>query len=481
MAVKYVKSTTGSDGNGGTSWADAYATVAKALSVISAGDTVYVSQAHAETQASAMTWTSPGTAGNPCRIVCVNDGATPPTAVATTATVATTGSFVIAFGTGSAYVYGITFSSTTGASGFGFTMTATSAASDWVFDTCGFVLNSTASTARWIMGVSGSVKEQRLLWINTTVKFGHIGQGISTAGARFEWRNTASAIAGTNVPTNLFILGANNGGIVELSGLDLSALGSGKSLISPSTSVVRFYLRNCKLGSGVAALSAAITAPGGVDVYLDNCDSGNTNYQMAQYKYQGSILQETTHVRAAGGTSNGTTVISHNLTTLASSPTLFSPLEGRWLEQWNETVGSAVTVTVELCTENVVLTNADCYLEVEYLGTSGFPESVFVNSRVANVFAAPASLNTSSVTWSGFTTAAPQNISLTFTPQVKGTIRARVCVVKASATVYVDPQIAVSGGPTISRSYGIAGSSSINETSAGSGGGMIQSRVFAGF
>src|SRR3990167_9027284 len=91
MATLYVRSTDGSDADTGATWALAKASLAGAFAAASAGDTIYVSQVHAETQASAMTLTSPGTAASPVRVLCVNDAAEPPTALATTATVTTTG------------------------------------------------------------------------------------------------------------------------------------------------------------------------------------------------------------------------------------------------------------------------------------------------------------------------------------------------------------------------------------------------------
>ena len=147
MAVWYVRSTTGSDANSGiTNWGNAFATIAKALSVAAAGDTVYVSQVHAETQASAMTWTSPGTAGSLVMILCVNDAAAPPTAMATTATVTTTGSSAINFGAGCAYVYGISFSCGTGSTAAN-TNFNTNNTFCWILDTCKLTL-ATTSAAR---------------------------------------------------------------------------------------------------------------------------------------------------------------------------------------------------------------------------------------------------------------------------------------------------------------------------------------------
>src|SRR3972149_1584016 len=86
----YVRSTDGSDADTGLTWALAKATLVGALAVAAAGERIWVSQAHAETQASAMTLTSAGTESSPVEILCGNDAAEPPTAMATTATISIT-------------------------------------------------------------------------------------------------------------------------------------------------------------------------------------------------------------------------------------------------------------------------------------------------------------------------------------------------------------------------------------------------------
>jgi len=100
-AVVYLRSSDGNNADSGATWALAKATLADtggtgALTAAGAGGTVYVSDNHAETQATTMTLASPGTAASPVRIICVDDAAEPPTARAITATVSTTGPAALA-------------------------------------------------------------------------------------------------------------------------------------------------------------------------------------------------------------------------------------------------------------------------------------------------------------------------------------------------------------------------------------------------
>src|SRR3990167_4942270 len=129
----YVRSTDGSDASDGLTWANAKATLAGALAVAAAGERIWVSQVHAETQASAMTLTSAGTPASPIEILCGNDAAEPPTALATTATVTTTGASALAI-EGSLYCYGITFACGTGSSAASISMMTTTVACRQIFE-----------------------------------------------------------------------------------------------------------------------------------------------------------------------------------------------------------------------------------------------------------------------------------------------------------------------------------------------------------
>ena len=113
---------------------------------------------------------------------------------------------------------------------------------------------------------------------------------------------------------------------------------------------------------------------------------------------------------------------------------------------WNDAIGSSKTVTVYTVTDNVTLTDAEAWVEVEYLGTSGFPLGNFSDDRVADlVFGTPANQTSDSSTWTttGLATPVKQALAVSFTPQEKGWFRVRVMVAKASLTVYYDPLPAV--------------------------------------
>ncbi len=440
-AVLYLRSTDGNDADSGATWALAKATLAGAFTAAAAGDTIYVSQVHAETQASAMTLTSPGTAAAPCRVICVNDGAEPPTAVATTATITTTGGFSITCA-GFCYIYGITFNCGTSTGNGSFNVGTSATSFYYKFEKCSVRIVASGVANRITLGsVSVSSDDELVEFVDTTISLSATAQGVVNR-CRFKWSNTASALLGT-IPTTLFLTpSTGNAGPAEMIGVDLSAAGSGKNLVDAGQpNFNSYYLQNCKLGDSVAITTGAVAGQGGTEVTLVNCDSTNSNYRYYKQTYQGIITHETGIIRTNGAT-DGTTAFSRKMVSSADAK-YFSPLESNPIEYWNEST-NAITITIPVITDNVTLTDAEAWIEVLYLGTAGFPLGVTVTDRSASILATPANQTTDATSaWNttGLTTPIKQSLSTSVTPTLKGMIRARVMLAKPTTTMYYDPKI----------------------------------------
>jgi hypothetical protein len=338
-----------------------------------------------------------------------------------------------------------------------------------IFESCVLKLNGTAGS---IVGF-GSDAITKL--INTTMTF-------SSASDTFrcdsnQWTMLGGSLSGT-APTSFVYRGLY---AKRFFGVDLSLLGSGKNLVDVTNmtgkSLVSF--ENCKLGSSVTVATGTFSNAGGngsVEIRLVNCDSADTNYRYHKQNYHGTITQESTIVRT-GGASDGTTPISRKMVSTANTK-IYSPLVMDDIVFWNETTGSSQTATIEVVTDNVTLTDAECWLEVEYLGTSGFPISSLVNDRVTDdVFGTPANQTTSSETWTttGLTTPVKQKLAVAFTAQEKGYVRIRVMLAKASTTVYVCPQ--VDGLGTSTRQAQVGPVYSMSGSEGGGGGSVFGSPV----
>lgn len=452
MANLYLRSTTGSDSNDGSTWALAKATLGGAFAAASPGDTIYVSQVHNEAKGSTYSLSSPGTLAAPVRVICVSDVGSPqpPTTLATTGIVSSTSGWMLRILSGVTYCYGISFICDASASnfvadfGFGEDASSTSYTLNWTFENCVLWLASINSGSTINIGPTTSAGSSgvQVDLINTPVKFGNAAQKILNNG-NLNWRG--GTLAGT-IPTVLIDASSAAGGTGKtvISGVDLSAMGTGKSLVNvagPRQSETIFV--NCKLGSAVSLTTGAQTQPSGPVVRMHNCDSGATNYRSQKNAPLGNTYSETTVVHT-GGASDGVTPLSWRMVSNANASYPGFPLRSEEMRVWNAALGASKTVTLQMLTDGVTLTDADAWLEIEYLGTSGYPQGAELISRCA-VLATPSNLPTSSESWTttGITTPVKQYLTASVTPQLAGYIRVWLVLAKPSTTVYVDPKITV--------------------------------------
>lgn len=390
---------------------------------MAAGDTLYVSDRHAETQSSAISAGSTnGTFVAPLNVVCVNHSNVPPTTLATSATVTTSGaSSYIAFQDEITF-YGISFVSS-------YTSTT-----QFQID-CDLVNCNFSIAANGVCGFSGANVD------NMTVTFGSSGSHIRLTNDTYSLRILSKisnlTLAGT-APDTVFKGASSSSGVSNwiISDSDLS-LCTGILLDVSSIKKASVEFRNCKLGSDVTLVS------GSVDPTVDfirfvNCSSSNINYSYALHRPQGTAEHETTTVRT-GGASDGATPISLNITT-KSSAHFGRPFVSDPIAIWNETTGSSLTATVEIAGSSS-LNNDDIWMEIEYLGSSTACTGSVVSNR-RGLLASAAAVTSSTASWGGSPTYT-QKLQCAFTPQKAGPVVARVYVGKASATIYVDPMITI--------------------------------------
>ncbi len=447
----YVRSTDGSNTDNGSTWALANANMTGATADAVAGDTIYISQAHAETQTGTTVLTLPGTIASPNKIICGNDAAEPPTSVATGGSIANTnGSLDFR---GSFYMRGVTIKG--GGPGAACPITIGQAGTGRaVLDTCAIDFsagNSVASVLK--IGATTTTISSSVEFIATTLKFGATGQGVALQGARFIWRGGSILSGGSAITTLITNFGATDHGpgVAVIEGVDLSQMSSSANLIATAgidtPGVIIF--RNCKLPtSWSGSLISAAPSVSGFRAEMHNCDATDTNYRIWVEDHLGSIKSDTTNVRS-GGASNGTTAISWKMQSSADAEYPHQALESVEIPFWVDSTG-AKTATVEIMHDSVGsgsgadLTDAEIWAEVQYLGTSGFPLGSFANNAKADILAAAADHTNSSETWSDdLTTPVKQKLTVSFTVNEVGPALLKVYLAKASATVYVDPKVTV--------------------------------------
>lgn len=437
MANIYVRSTDGSDADNGSTWALAKATLAGAAGIDAAGDTVWVSQSHAQSGSTFGNMFWAGTIAAPIRILCGNDAAEPPTALATGATCTATGTSGGTVNTTGAanYIYGITFIATSTSSPV--LAVGSTSAGDCRYESCNFRLDGNGTGPRISLAGGNSI------FSNCGFKFANASQGISALAGQIIIRG-GSLLSGGTSPT-AFCFGTGIGEVV-FEGFDLSNADAAINLVSSvGNSGSHIAFRNCKLPASWSGVLATGTFGLGERYELHNTDATSTNYRLWVKTGTGDVTHETTLVRT-GGASDGTTPIAWKHVTSANALWPY-PLFGPEIVQWNEITGSSITATIEVLHDSATaLKDSEIWIEVQYLSASGTPLGTFINDGSADILATGTDQTSSSATWTttGMSNPNTQKLSVTFTPQMKGFIHARVMVAKASYTVYVDPLITVS-------------------------------------
>ena len=397
-----------------------------------AGDVFYLATEHAETRATQLTLTNPGTLAAPCPVYSVTKTTVPPAsaniAVGASLSTTSTGNLLL-----SGIYDSVTFSAGSGSSGASIYPTV-SVNTYHRFDNCLFTINNTGTGAEIFLDYNTFAT---FVYNNCTFTLGSsTAQALRSTGGRNQvYINGGSVVFGANVPTVLF---DDVPFMLFVEGLDLSGLGSGKTIIDGATNKGSAIFKNCKLGASVTKASS----PSGLNARKTfiNCDSSGTNYIHESYDYSGTQIVETTIVRT-GGASDGTTAIAWKITTTSKSTWLI-PYKSIPIAIWNDTTASNVTVTVYgIWGGGAVPTNDDIWLELDYFGTSGNPGATLVTTTKANNLASGVALTSDTSTWGGSTT--KFKIAATFSapqPQHKGPIYITVCAALASSTFYIDPK-----------------------------------------
>lgn len=419
-----------------STWTAPHALITTACTWASSnGDRVFVSSDHAESQGTAGVDFSGG--GQRLQIISVSrtSGNIPPLPadVTTGAVVTTTGSTAINFTGFNQYHSGITYNFGTGS-----TYGAPTFNQNLYLKNC--VLNFVnTSTNNCFVPDSGAT----IILDNTNVSFGIAANGIKVGDCTFEWRGGSFTGWGSGTGGILFLADI---GFVDpiVHGVDLTAVGANTICQMQGSVYARHRLYNCKLSASSTVTTTNANGMHYATVNLVNCDSGSTGYRSEHWGYCGSMLTDASIYRV-GGSTDGVAPVSHSYNTninpqsLSFDVTQF--LDGFPISQWNTSTGSPKTATIFILS-SATLTNADIWMELEYLGASGSPLSSFVSSIVATPLTTPSNYASDTSTWNG-STATTQKMTVTFTPQKVGLVTARIKVAKPSATIWIDPLLVI--------------------------------------
>ena len=419
-----------------STWENATLTLAKAAANDAAGDNIYVAHDHSETTASAMVLAFAGTLANPVKVICTNSSTG---AISTGAFVATSGTNTLSL-TGGCYVYGIWFKSGSGTGSVDLRLN-NAGNSPQTFESCTFETGSTGNnTNRIVFNQNNTFGNIYATVINCGFKFNHTSQGINCWFGIF---TGCYIVSGSANVTYLFNSAYTALAYFKCIGFDLSNLSPTVGILSNASSTHGLVqLLNCKMPSGWSGSVNSSTIARTFTAALYNCDSGATNYRLWIETYAGSIKSETTLVKT-GGATDGTTPISWKLASTANANEYVAPLITDDMAIWIDTTGASKTITVDILHDSVTaLTDAEVWLEIDYLGSSAAPLGTPAADKRATVLTTPTNQATSTATWTttGMTNPNKQKLEVAFTPNMKGFVYARVNLAKASYTIYVDPE-----------------------------------------
>lgn len=270
---------------------------------------------------------------------------------------------------------------------------------------CTYWLSNSSSTSSITLAYA-RVDGSNIRWENVTTKFGHTSQYISLT-ANFQWLDSPTAVDTSGEIPNILLFGVQgNTGTAYLRGVDLSALGSGKSIIAHTSAgtTAHLHLVDCKLASGVSIVG---NFQNGSAAHVVSSDTSATNYVCRRFQGTRGNHVEDTGLARSGGATNGTTPFSWKITT-GSSSYYWDSFFCIPINVWNDTTNSNVTVTVYGVWNSTVLPKDDeLCMDVSYFGSNSSPLATTISTGPVNgLDQTSANLTADSTSsWSGVTTA----------------------------------------------------------------------------
>lgn len=252
---------------------------------------------------------------------------------------------------------------------------------------------------------------------------------------------------GTTGLTNLFLTETSCAAQLKFSGCDLSAV-TYFNIVNGVASTVSSTLSfsQCKFDPYTLALSTTSTLLGNAEVFLHDCDTGDTHGTFGYFNALGSVVSDT-NIKLTAGAAGQSWKVTANANASHAVP-FCTP----WLGYYNSTLGAAITPYIEILrvgASPAAYQHDETWMEVLCKSTSTSPASTLSTGRMPLLgTAADINAGTGYANWAtADSNDQSQKLQLgtpaspaTVTPAENGHIMARVCMA-VNDTVYVDPFI----------------------------------------
>jgi hypothetical protein len=229
--------------------------------------------------------------------------------------------------------------------------------------------------------------------LNCKLKFAATSSGISTSGA-MEMIG-GSIDTGGSVPASLISNGGSSDTKFTFRGVDLSFLSSSTLYTDGGGGPDHiFQFLDCKMPATYTPTTTITSnlSRATCQMYISRCDNSGTNYKFTYTDPTGRIDADAVVVRT-GGALDGAQNFSWKFVTTIYANAGNDPLQTPKIGIWNPTTAANVTVTLRgIVNAAAVPTDHDMWMEVDYHGASGNPQSTHASTRFADYLAAPINL-----------------------------------------------------------------------------------------
>lgn len=406
-------------------WANGATTLAGSLAAAVAGDDILCGTAYAETVAS-YELTIPGAVSNPSRLLCGTEGGTSGlTAMGTGAVLEATGTtFNIR---GHILADGITWR---GSSASNTTLNLGATSGDvQMHRNCRIELTGGHIGSTMLFGSITGGGSSRVALVDCTLKFGNPSQRINISydvgGFGGSLDSTLAAVTG------LFNLSSGQRGArLKWDGFNATNMATAGNIVSTITGggvTAEFRRWSMPAGWTGAPVVSGQLRPGS-RISLMDYSVGTTLFRAWVMDHAGTLKDEAT-VKV--------TAQAHSYK-LTSTANCFPSNPMRGIEHFVPLSGAAQTVSLDICTDGVTLTDRECWIEIDYLASATSALSTRANDSAGPITAGTAQ-TTSTTPWTTTGLASPvrQTISASVTAGAASAAIVRLVLAKPSTTVYV--------------------------------------------